>query len=222
MQITTDIAIIGSGAGGGTMAYALRNSGATVLLLERGEFLPSEPENASARAVFIDKRYKPKETWVDGYGHPFQPGSTHYFVGGNTKMYGACLARYRAEDFGAYELEDGISPAWPITYDELAPYYDEAEKIYRVHGRAGADFMEPPRRGVEYPFPPVEHAPVIQRLSNSLWPKDFTPSRFRWGSTSNRVANAFCPSPATGSPAPVMPRAMLMCVACGPLCSAKT
>ena len=168
MQITTDIAIIGSGAGGGTIAYALRNSGATVLLLERGEFLPSEPENSSARAVFIEKRYKPRETWIDGDGTPFQPGSTHYFVGGNTKMYGACLARYRAEDFGAYDLEDGPSPAWPIDYAQLAPYYDEAEAIYRVHGQAGADFMEPPRNGVQYPFPPVAHHPVIQRLADSL------------------------------------------------------
>ncbi len=113
MQTTYDIVIIGTGAGGGTLAYALRNSGAKVLLIERGDYLPQEPENWEPKAVFDQKRYKPRETWLDAdNGKPFEPG-VHYFIGGNTKVYGAALPRFRQEDFGVIEHEGGTSPAWP-------------------------------------------------------------------------------------------------------------
>jgi choline dehydrogenase-like flavoprotein len=165
-RVTADIAILGSGPGGATMAYALRDSGAKVVLLERGDFLPKEPENQSVRAVFREGRYKPSETWLDGEGKPFVPG-THYFVGGNTKLFGACLARLRESDFHAYELEDGPSPAWPHGYAELERHYAEAERIYRVHARNGDDFLEPPRSG-EYPFGPVDDDPAIAELRDRL------------------------------------------------------
>ncbi|MDQ6816251.1 MAG: GMC family oxidoreductase [Actinomycetota bacterium] len=165
-RITTDIAIIGSGPGGATMAYALRNAGARVLLLERGGFLPIEEENKSVRAVFKASRYKAKETWFDARRRPFTPGN-HYFVGGNTKVFGACLARLREVDFEEYELEDGTSPGWPHGYDALEPYYAEAERIYRVHGRPGDDFLEPARSS-GYRFPPVPDDPEIAQLRRRL------------------------------------------------------
>ena len=116
-----DLVIIGTGAGGGTLAYALRNSGLRILLVERGDFLPQEPQNWQPMEVFDRRRYKPDETWYGADGKPFHPG-VHYFVGGNTKVYGAALPRFRREDFGAIEHEGGTSPAWPITYEELEPY----------------------------------------------------------------------------------------------------
>ena len=133
-----DIAIVGSGAGGGTLAYALSDSGARIALVERGDFLPQEPENWSPEAVFGAHRYRAGETWQDSEGKPFHPG-VHYFVGGNTKVYGAALPRLRRQDFGELEHEGGISPAWPIGYEELEPYYERAERLYRVHGAAGDD-----------------------------------------------------------------------------------
>jgi choline dehydrogenase-like flavoprotein len=163
---SADVVVMGSGPGGATLAYALRDSGAKVLLLERGDFLPREPENWSARSVFLEKRYKADETWLDGSGGTFQPGN-HYFVGGNTKVYGACLARLRSTDFDAYELEDGLSPAWPFGYDELEPYYAEAERIFRVHATAGDDPHDPPRSAPP-PYPPVAHDPVIADLAKRL------------------------------------------------------
>src|SRR5215203_1009774 len=87
-----DLIIIGTGAGGGTLAYALANSGMRILLVERGDYLPQEPQNWQPRVVFDERRYKPDETWYDQDGKPFHPG-VHYFVGGNTKVYGAALPR---------------------------------------------------------------------------------------------------------------------------------
>ena len=158
-----DVVIVGSGMGGGTLAWALRDSGARVLLIERGDFLPSEPENWSAEAVFVENRYKAKEKWRDARGGWFSPG-VHYFVGGNTKVYGAALPRLRQEDFGEIQHAGGISPAWPISYDDLAPYYDRAEHLYRVHGEAGADPTDPPRSG-PFPFPPMPADPYMEELA---------------------------------------------------------
>lgn len=167
MQRRYDIAIIGTGAGGGTLAFALRDSGLRVLLVERGDYLPSEPENWSPEAVFDRQRYKPREMWQDGRtGAPFHPG-VHYFVGGNTKVYGAALPRLRREDFGALEHHEGISPAWPISYDDLEPYYAQAERIYRAHGAEGDDPTEP-ERSSPYPYPAVPHEPYIADLAGRL------------------------------------------------------
>ena len=113
-----DVIIIGTGAGGGTLARHLAPSGKRILLLERGDWLPREPQNWSDQDVFVDNRYVSPDTWYDASGKPFQPG-VHYFVGGATKMYGAALYRLRKEDFGELRHHDGISPAWPISYDEL-------------------------------------------------------------------------------------------------------
>jgi len=164
--ITTDIAIIGSGMGGGTLAYALRNSGAKILIVERGGYLPREPENWSPRELFVAKRYRTTDPFLDGQGKPFRP-SIYYFVGGCTKVYGAALPRFRREDFGALESEDGVSPAWPVDYDELEPYYAEAERLFRVHGTAGTDPIEP-ARSTPFPYPAVPHEPVIADVADSF------------------------------------------------------
>jgi choline dehydrogenase-like flavoprotein len=161
-----DVVIIGSGMGGGTLAWALRGCGAKILILERGDFLPAELENWSPRAVFVEDRYKAYEKWRDANGGWFSPG-VHYFVGGNTKVYGAALPRLRQEDFGEIEHQGGISPAWPITYGELAPYYDRAEHLYMVHGEAGTDPTDPPRSG-PIPFPPMPADPYMEELAGRL------------------------------------------------------
>ncbi|WP_447977524.1 GMC oxidoreductase [Candidatus Nitrospira bockiana] len=157
-----DVIIIGTGAGGGTLAYRLAPSGRRILLLERGGYLPREKDNWSSRAVFVESRYKAKVTWEDQHGRPFHPG-IHYCVGGNTKVYGAALLRFRKEDFGEVKHHGGISPEWPITYEDLEPYYTEAERLYHVHGTRGEDPTEPPATA-PYRFPAVRHEPRIQRL----------------------------------------------------------
>lgn len=124
-----DVIIIGSGAGGGTLVQTLAASGKRILLLERGNFLPRELENWDPKAVFVENRYISKETWLDADGKAFQP-QIHYFVGGTTKVYGAALYRLRPADFGEVRHVDGISPAWPLTYDEFEPYYTKAESLY--------------------------------------------------------------------------------------------
>jgi choline dehydrogenase-like flavoprotein len=161
-----DVIVVGSGAGGGTLVRHLAPTGKRILLLERGDWLPREPANWDARTVFVENRYVSADTWYDGRGHPFQP-QVHYFVGGATKLYGAALYRLRREDFGELVHDDGISPAWPISYDEMEPYYTLAEQLYRVHGARGEDPTEPPARA-PYPFPAVSHEPRIQQLSDDL------------------------------------------------------
>jgi choline dehydrogenase-like flavoprotein len=166
MSDAYDVIIIGSGAGGGTLAHRLAPSGKRILLLERGDWLPRELENWLAQSVFVENRYVSPDTWYDAKGKPFQP-QIHYFVGGATKLYGAALYRLRREDFGELRHHDGISPAWPISYDELEPYYTQAEQLYQVHGARGEDPTEPPASG-DYPHPAVSHEPRIQQLSDDL------------------------------------------------------
>jgi choline dehydrogenase-like flavoprotein len=161
-----DVIIVGTGAGGGTLARHLAPSGKKILLLERGGWLPREPANWLAQDVFVDNRYISPDTWYDSKGRAFQP-QVHYFVGGATKLYGAALYRLRPQDFGELRHHDGISPAWPIGYDELEPYYTLAEQHYEVHGARGEDPTEGPA-SAPYPFPAVSHEPRIQQLHDDL------------------------------------------------------
>jgi len=161
-----DVIIIGTGAGGGTLAYSLASSGKRILLLERGGYVPREKDNWDTRAVVKEGKYHTKEGWHDKDGKEFHPG-THYFVGGNTKFYGAALIRLRKEDFGQVRHHDGTSPAWPISYDDLEPYYTKAEHLYQVHGKRGSDPTEPPA-SAPYLYPPVSHEPRIQQLVEDL------------------------------------------------------
>jgi choline dehydrogenase-like flavoprotein len=161
-----DVIIIGTGAGGGTLARKLAPSGKKILILERGDFVKREPDNWNPRAVNLEGKYNTKEVWYDRSGKPLHP-HTNYNVGGNTKFYGAALFRMRKEDFGELRHYDGISPAWPISYDEIEPYYDQAEKLYQVHGKRGEDPTEPPR-SCEYPFPAVSHEPRINHLAEDF------------------------------------------------------
>jgi choline dehydrogenase-like flavoprotein len=160
-----DVIIIGTGAGGGTMARALAESGARLLILERGDVVPTEDDNWSPEAVWRDLRYRTTERWLDGRGDEFLP-YTHYGVGGNTKFWGSVLYRLRREDFQATPHADGVSPAWPIDYETLAPYYDQAERLYHVHGEIGADPTEPPRG--PYPHRAVPHAPGMAAIVEDL------------------------------------------------------
>ena len=161
-----DVIIIGTGAGGGTLAHALAGSGKKILLLERGNFLPREMENWDPRSVFVDGRYISKDAWFDGEGKPFQP-QVHYFVGGATKLYGAALYRLRPGDFGALRHVDGISPAWPLSYDDFEPWYSQAEQLYLVHGNGGEDPTEG-HRSAPYPWPAVSHESRIAEISEGL------------------------------------------------------
>jgi choline dehydrogenase-like flavoprotein len=160
------VIIIGTGAGGGTLAHKLAPSGKKILLLERGGYLPREPENWDSREIFRKERYLSDELWYDKDGNPYKPHQ-QYFVGGNTKFYGAILFRLRERDFGEVEHYGGTSPAWPIAYSDLEPYYTEAEKLYLVHGHAGEDPTEPYRSG-PFPYPAVSHEPRIQQLADDF------------------------------------------------------
>ncbi|MET9730354.1 GMC family oxidoreductase [Streptomyces sp. NPDC006458] len=161
-----DVVIIGTGAGGGTLAHRLAPSGKRVLVLERGDYLPRERDNWDSTAVFVKGKYRAPEFWLDKHGNEFPP-EVNYYVGGNTKFYGAALFRLRPEDFGEITHHDGISPAWPIGYEDLKPYYTQAEHLYRVHGRHGEDPWEG-SCSEQYAYPPVEHEPRIQQLSDDL------------------------------------------------------
>jgi choline dehydrogenase-like flavoprotein len=168
-----DVIIIGTGAGGGTLAHTLAPSGKKILLLERGDFLPRERENWDPDPVFIEGRYISKDTWYDAAGKAFQP-QVHYFVGGATKMYGAALYRLRPQDFGELTHVDGVSPAWPLSYDDFEPYYTKAEWLYEVHGNHGEDPIEG-AWSKQYPWPAVSHEPRIQQLHDDLVAAGYQP-----------------------------------------------
>ncbi len=161
-----DVIVIGSGAGGGTLVHRLAPSGKRILLLERGDYVPREAANWSTRAVNLEGRYNTREEWRDRDGKPLHP-HTNYFVGGNTKFYGAALFRLRREDFGELRHDGGVSPAWPITYDDLEPYYTQAEHLYQVRGNRGEDPTEPPA-SAPYLHPAISHEPRIQQLAEDF------------------------------------------------------
>jgi choline dehydrogenase-like flavoprotein len=164
-SLDCDVVIIGAGVGGATLAWALRESGARVLVIERGDFLPREWQNWSAQEIHDQGRYRNSDPWIGPGGESAVPGSYHY-VGGCSKLYGATLPRFRESDFGEFQTADGTSPAWPITYEELEPYYGRAEALYWVHG----DDSDPtaPWRSTPFPFGPVEHEAPIQRIAERL------------------------------------------------------
>jgi choline dehydrogenase-like flavoprotein len=181
-----DVVIIGTGAGGGTMAHALAPSGARIAILERGDYIPQEDENWSPEAVWKELRYRTQEHWVNGRGRPFRP-YMHYCVGGNTKFWGSVLFRLRREDFQAIEHVDGVSPAWPIDYETLVPYYERAERLYHVHGDHTLDPTEPPRG--PFPHPAVAHAPRMEEIVDGLRRQGLHPSPLPLGLRDNCV---FC------------------------------
>ena len=162
--LEADIAIVGSGPGGATLAWALRDSGAQVLLIERGDYLPREWENWDTESVFARHRYRTTETWDDADGGVINPG-LHYFVGGNSKLWGAALPRFMPSDFTETRERDGVSPAWPFADEDLEPYYERAEELYGVHGDP-ADWGAPPRRNAI--LPAVEHEPALADLAVRL------------------------------------------------------
>jgi choline dehydrogenase-like flavoprotein len=168
-----DVIIIGSGAGGGTLLHKLAPSGKRILLLERGEYVPREPDNWSTRAVNVEGKYATKEVWRDSSGGALHP-HTNYCVGGNTKFYGAALFRLRREDFGELRHHGGMSPAWPISYETLEPYYTEAEHLYEVHGERGVDPTDPPA-SAPYAHAAISHEPRIQQLHDDWVRQGRTP-----------------------------------------------
>ena len=168
-----EVIIVGTGAGGGTLAHTLANAGRKILMLERGNFLPRETENWTPESVFVDGRYISPDTWYDADGHPFQP-QVHYFVGGATKLYGAALYRLRPQDFEELKHVDGVSPAWPISYADLEPYYTKAEWLYQVHGEHGSDPTEGPW-SKQYPWPAVSHEPRLQEIADGMTAAGYHP-----------------------------------------------
>ena len=169
MSSPYDAIIIGTGAGGGTLALQLAQAGKNILILERGPFMPQEKLNWDTSAVFLDNRYHTRETWQDKDGKDLHPQQA-YFVGGQTKVYGAAMFRMRAEDFGVIRHQGGISPAWPISYVDLEPYYTRAEELFHVHGDLGSAPPVPggygssfdptePFHSKPYPYPAFSNEP---------------------------------------------------------------
>ena len=161
-----DLIVIGSGPGGASLAQRLAPTGKRILILERGDYLPREEANWSAKAVFVDGKYQADETWTNSKGESFHP-ALHYYVGGNSKVYGAALLRLRERDFDELVHAGGVSPAWPLKYPSFESYYEEAEALFHVHGNRGEDPLEPPSLK-PYPFAAVKHEPKIAELADKL------------------------------------------------------
>jgi choline dehydrogenase-like flavoprotein len=161
-----DLIIVGTGAGGGTLAHKLAATGKKILILERGDFMTLAEQNRSDVDVFKRDRYHAPEQWYDNAGEPFSP-QMNYAVGGNTKIYNAALLRLRERDFEQVKHQAGISPAWCLQYADFAPYYTEAEALYQVHGQSSNDPTEPSHSS-EYPFPAIEHQAQVQAVVTAI------------------------------------------------------
>ena len=175
----TDVLIIGSGMGGATLAAGLAPTGARITILERGERIEDTPDARDAEAIFGRGVFRNAETWDTPQGAAFNPGN-YYYVGGNSKFYGAVLFRYRAEDFGVLQHMGGTSPAWPISYDSFEPWYQQAETLYEVRGVADEDPTEPVHSDA-YGFSPVGHEPAIAEAANRLRSQGLHPAHLPLG-----------------------------------------
>ncbi len=185
MNSNYDIIIIGTGAGGGTLAHRLAQSGKQILILERGDFLPREKANWDAKEVYLKERYHTQERWYDNQGGAFRPQMS-YWVGGNTKVYGAALVRMRQRDFETVAHQGGISPEWPLGYDDFEPYYAEAEQLYDVHGQRGEDPTEP-LCSSDFPHGPVSHEGRMSELVMGLEKQGLKPFHLPLGIKLNEV-----------------------------------
>ena len=213
-----DVIIIGSGAGGGTLTHKLAPSGKKILILERGGYVPREKDNWNPRAVNLEGKYQTKEIWHDKDGKELHP-HTNYYVGGNTKFFGAALFRLRKEDFGQIKHHGGLSPAWPITYNHLEPYYTEAERLYHVHGNAGEDRLSgegeaAPRGGVPGNLPMTSKASACARSTRRSASCSMSKIRTR--------VNASAAEPATASPVSSMRRRIPRCAPSTRHCKTQT
>jgi choline dehydrogenase-like flavoprotein len=187
-----DLIVIGSGAGGGTLTHALASTGKRILLLERGDFLPREPQNWDPKSIWLDGRYRNSGKWTDAdSGMQFTP-KQHYYVGGNTKVYGAILFRFRERDFGTIQHVDGVSPAWPVSYADFEPYYSRAEQLYHVHGERGVDPDDPPSPA-PFRYPALSHEPRIAQLEEDLRKAGRTPFPLPVGIILDESAPQFSP-----------------------------
>ena len=198
-EIDTDVLIIGSGMGGGTLAWALKDSGSQVLIIERGGFLPREPENSQPEQMYLKGRYKTAGYWYNGKtGEPFTPG-VYYWVGGNTKFWGASMPRFRRSDFQQVTHQEGVSQAWPFTYDDLEPFYTQAETLFDAHGQIGEDPTEPPH-STSFPFPALDHEPTIERFAASLRKSGLHPFHMTNGMNITSAADRAAVTTADGCP----------------------
>lgn len=204
-----DVIIIGTGAGGGTLAHELAQTGKSILILERGEYIPKEVENWDPHEVYTKGRYRPNESWYDKEGNPFSP-FTHYCVGGNTKVYGAALLRLRESDFGEVRHYGGVSPEWPLKYEDFEPYYTKVEQLYSVHGTRGIDPTEP-RSSMPFPFPAMSPEPGMKLLYEQLQELGYRPAPIPLGirlpRDQRKPSDAAVPSLFDGYPDPTEAKA---------------
>jgi choline dehydrogenase-like flavoprotein len=169
-----DVIIIGAGACGGMLARQLAPTGKRILLLERGSWLPREKRNWDPVAVAVQQCYHNAPDYLDAAGRPFKSNNLHY-VGGKSKIWGATFYRMREADFGRVEHQDGISPAWPLSYRDFAPYYAEAERLFDARGQRGEEPTEPPA-DQPYPHPAMPHEPRLEEIAHVLRQRGLHPA----------------------------------------------
>ncbi len=166
-----DVCVVGSGAGGGAIAYALSRAGASVVVLEKGPWYTRDDyvrdEILTCRRTFWQPNVT-DEPRVHFYtGRPDGVKQVDSWgaccVGGGTAHMSGFVYRLDPADFNLATRYGGIDGStladWPITYEDLAPYYDRVEAEVGVSGKAGAHPFEPPRTG-PYPFEPLHAHPL--------------------------------------------------------------
>ena len=165
MPYDADVIVVGSGAGGATFAYACARAGKSVLLLERGPRFAREPMHDERRMLIDKAPYDDRTFDVNGRTRRLYMGGV---LGGGTALYGAALMRPSRDDFHPGRTYRDRLPRplweWPVTYDELEPFYTEAERHFGVAGCSDDDFGPLPKPPGGFPTQPLPLHPINQRL----------------------------------------------------------
>lgn len=202
-----DVIVIGSGAGGGTAAWSLAARGNRVLLIERGRRFAEEGNFQDEKRMLVEMAAFDDRTFrVNGRDARLYIGGV---LGGGTALYGAALLRPSREDFHPGKFYGAMLPDgprdWPITYDDLEPYYDRAERLLGVAGDSEADMPHLCKPSAGYPFPVPEPEPINRKLRGGITRAGYRPFHLPLGIDFDRCLRCptcpgfFCPNGARAS-----------------------
>ena len=163
-----DAVVIGSGFGGAGVAHELVNAGLDVVMLERGDWVTRGAHNWGATgSVDLTPFYSQEAPYRVAAGGNRPTIGTYSCVGGPSVFFGGVSIRFREDDFAVSpEIVGDSGACWPVTYQDLEPWYARAETLLGVAGEEDVDPTDPPR-STPFPYPPGALSETTRRIARA-------------------------------------------------------